>query len=498
MSAERSVIETAGWAPPPAEAAEAAPALLIRSPRRAGRIAAVLPRGETIRNFVYSGALDEVAERAEVSLLSVIPGDDFKEFLSGRFDSLSQLGDVPERWLVRQIQELRDMAHGRWLWSQAAQQRWRLRDAEADSPRKRALRSLRKLACYPFANRRGVELITRLECAASRKLRPTEEYVRLWRRLRPSLVFNASHIHSRNAAQAVHAAQALKIPTATFIFSWDNLTSQGRLVPFYDYYLVWNERIKRQLLDIYPAIRPEQVFVTGTPQFDFHFRPEFYKSREEFCAEIGADPARPLVLYSTGMANHMLKEEVVVERLAAMLEGMTELGPPQLVVRVYAKDQTGRFDEIKKRCPGVLFPPVPWAATWQTPCYEDSYMLTNLLRHSDLGINVASTITLELCMFDKPVINVAYRPAGADISAEEFDYRKYYDFEHYVPVVKSGAVMLAEDEREMPGLIRRALTDPRALSSQRNSFIEEMFGPTLRDGRSARRVAHTLLKLAGH
>ena len=46
------------------------------------------------------------------------------------------------------------------------------------------------------------------------------------------------------------------------------------MVP-YDYWLVWHEGMKRQLLGIYPKIKPENVFVTGTPQMDFHFRPEY-------------------------------------------------------------------------------------------------------------------------------------------------------------------------------------------------------------------------------
>ena len=63
--------------------------------------------------------------------------------------------------------------------------------------------------------------------------------------------------------------------------------------------------IRRQLLGIYPHVKADQVFATGTPQFDFHFRREFHWTREEFCERIGADPHRPIVLYTTGMPNHM-------------------------------------------------------------------------------------------------------------------------------------------------------------------------------------------------
>ena len=238
-------------------------------------IAAILPRGEAIRNFVYSGALDEVAEKVDVTVCSVVPNGELWEDLGARFDHILPLEEEPERWLPRISRDLLDMSHGRWLWSKAAQQRWQFRDREATTSYRKLQRLLKKAACYPFAWRGGLELLSRFERAASYCCRTSDRYIKLLKQIRPSLVFNGSHVHCRNAIQAVQAAQWLGIPTATFLFSWDNLTSQGRIMPPYDYYLVWNEAIRDQLLQIYRSIRPEQVFVTGTPQFDFHFRDEF-------------------------------------------------------------------------------------------------------------------------------------------------------------------------------------------------------------------------------
>ena len=457
------------------------------------RIAVILPRGEAIRNFVYTGALDEVAREAEVTLLSVMPSSDVQDLLRARYRNVLQLREIRERRIVGSIREILETAHGRWLWSKAAQERWRLRDLEANTSRLRLKRWAKKFASYPFTNPAGLDLLSRIERISSRRLRTTDEYVRLFRELKPSLVFNGSHVHSRVAIQAVQAAQWLGIPAATFIFSWDNLTSQGRIIPLYDYYLVWSEMIRDQLLQIYGSIRQEQVIVTGTPQFDFHFRREFYWGREEFCARVGADPARPIVLYSTGMANHMPGEPRIVEGVAAMLREMTDLGPPQLLVRVYPKDLTGRFEETRRRNPDILFPEAPWEPAWLTPKIEDAYLLTNTLRHVAAGVNVASTISLELCMFDKPVINVGYNPPGMDVSP--VDYPRYYEFDHYRPVVESGAVMVAWSESEMREMLRQALVEPQAGSGRRRALIKKMFGNAL-DGYSGVRVAGSLLQVA--
>jgi hypothetical protein len=173
---------------------------------------------------------------------------------------------------------------------------------------------------------------------------------------------------------------------------------------------------------------------------------------------------------------------------------LREYGPPQLLVRVYPKDRTGRFEEIKSRCPDVLFPPVAWEANWLTPLPADSAMLTNTLRHADVGINVASTLSLELCMFGKPVINVGYDPPGVDI--RPFNYRSFYEFDHYRPVAQSGAIAMAWSEDQMPALIRQALVSPSQNRASQSALLTRMFGGML-DGVGSDRVAETLLRLTG-
>jgi hypothetical protein len=458
----------------------------------AAHIVAILPRGEAIRNFVYSGVLEKLAAASKVTVLSVKPNEAIWADLGRRYGEVHELRTFPNRYPVRILREVLDVCHGRWLWSEAARERWRRRDLEARTLPAKARRLGKKLLILPVANRTGLRFLERMERTASRMLTTTNYYLDLYRQLQPTLVFNASHVHSHNAVQAVEAAQWLGIPTATFIFSWDNLTSQGRVLPAYDYYLVWNEEIRKQLLEIYEFVRPEQVFVTGTPQFDCHFRPEFRWSREEFCQKVGADPARPIVLYSTGMENHMPEEPAIVEQIADMLPGMKDQGSPQLLVRVYAKDRTSRFDELKARRTDILFPNVPWEKTFWTPLLEDSWMLANTLRHCALGINVASTVSLELCMFDKPVINVGYNPPG--VPEDVISYYRYYSFDHYRPVVESGAVQVARSAQEINSMIRHALACPESGRAQRQLLLRKFFGE-LPNGESGNRVAEVLASI---
>ena len=96
-------------------------------------------------------------------------------------------------------------------------------------------------------------------------------------------------------------------------------------------------------------------------------------------------------------------------------------------------------------------------------------------------------------MFDKPVINVGYNPKSVETS--ELSYADYYEFDHYKPVVDSGAVQVARSPEEMRALLSSCLDDPSSRADKRKRLIGHMFGNIL-DGRSGESVVETLLRLA--
>ena len=84
----------------------------------------------------------------------------------------------------------------------------------------------------------------------------------------------------------------------------------------------------------------------------------------------------------------------------------------------------------------------------------------------------------------------------AGVGASTINFATYYEFDHYRPVVHSGAVSVAWTEDEMRDLLIEGLTEPHKDSHKRKAFIRTMFGDML-DGNSGARVAKTLLRLAG-
>ena len=146
---------------------------------------------------------------------------------------------------------------------------------------------------------------------------------------------------------------------------------------------------------------------------------------------------------------------------------------PQLLVRVYPKDYSNRFQYLKENRDDIFFPSIPWEKNYETPLIEDIKVLVNMIKHCDVGINVASTISLELMFYDKPVINIGYNPPKN--YKLKVDVIKYYSYDHYRPLVESGSVVVAKRESEISDLIKESLNYPKKSSTNRLSFIRNFF-----------------------
>jgi hypothetical protein len=187
-----------------------------------------------------------------------------------------------------------------------------------------------------------------------------------------------------------------------------------------------------------------------------------------------------------------------VRHVRAIIDILNDLDlqtKPQLVVRTYIKGtSTAMKDLASEDHPGVVFPPILWEEKWLTPQYDDLALYSSLLHHCALGINPASTVSLELLMLDKPVINLGFDPPGSQLPSG-FGWKRHIEFDHYRHIVESEAVTVANSVDELRQSILRALEEPDVLSEKRRSFIQKTFGFTL-DGKAGQRVAGDLIRIA--
>ncbi|RJR55000.1 MAG: hypothetical protein C4576_00210 [Desulfobacteraceae bacterium] len=458
------------------------------------RILIVIPRGEAVRNFLYSDTLPLLSQNAEVSLLSVTTDEKFTRTFSPYAVQVFPLKQHREKRFVLLLRDVVIHAHYRWMWSAKAKNKWEMLSAQAATlPHKAALLGWMGLV-RALANRAALQMLTDLDRRLSWQMRPTHEFERLLANVKPSLVFNGSHVHGEFGDLPMRVAKAMGFRTAAFIFSWDNLSTRSRIMVPYDHYLMWNQDMRDHLLRLYPEIHPSQVHITGTPQFDFHHNSEYWLSREELCRRLGIDPNRPFVLYTTGMSGDFPEEHRTVRYVADILEKIGN-PRPQMVVRTYVKGTTAEMWALaKENLPDVVFPKILWEEKWFTPMIEDQAIYTSLLRETSLGINVASTVSLELMMHGKPVINLAFDPPGSRLPHWQ-RYRRHIEFDHYRPVAQSGGVMVAETPEDIKDFMSLGLRSPERFHSAQHDFLKKMFNGSL-DGRCGERVARKLLALA--
>ena len=297
-------------------------------------------------------------------------------------------------------------------------------------------------------------------------------------------------------APLIYQAEKLKIKTASFIFSWDNLASKGRMAGNFDYYLVWSNLMQSDLLYFYQSVKPHQIEVVGTPQFEPYVLKRYATNKEDFYKRYGLDAALPIILFTcndSSSKNDPFYLELLADYIAA------NKIKANLIVRTSPADEPKRFLYLQEKYPFIKWNVPEWTLTrenhaepWtqRVPEFNDLVNLKSLLQFSDVIINVLSTIILDGFLFDKPSICPVF-------GNEEKDYDnalKYLDYAHLKMVEDSKGVTIVKNESEYMETINTVLKNPNALLNNQKKFIELEVGKPLQG--TSKRIAETLLKWA--
>jgi hypothetical protein len=279
------------------------------------------------------------------------------------------------------------------------------------------------------------------------------------------------------------------------IHSWDNLTSRGELPVPFKRVLVWSDHMRHDAVRLNSGLAIEEVAAVGSPQHDAFHDPALVRPRREFLAGLGLDPDRALVTF-TGQGIAAPDEADVIATLADAVAGDRLGRPSQLWVRFYGDETSkARVSAVDGR-PGVHWEQAPaefWGAfrverTWNPGSDPAHYI--NLLRHSNVVVCSASTVSVDAAILDRPVVNACY---DGRRRRDFFDSvkRLFFDREHYQRVVRSGGVELAFDDDELVAAVAAALQDPSRGAEGRRRLVHDICGPV--DGHGRERISTALL-----
>lgn len=271
----------------------------------------------------------------------------------------------------------------------------------------------------------------------------------------PALVF-CTNQRPVNAIAPLTAAQDIGIPTATFIFSWDNLPKATMVVET-DYYFVWSAHMKAELLFYYPYIQEHQIIISGTPQFEMHYDATLKQTKAAFCNEHELDVNKRYLCFSGDDITTSPHDPYYLEETAkAVRKVNAEGGHWQILFRRSPVDFSGRYDAVLSTFKSEIseLPPLwkqvgdQWNAVMPSP--EDNRRLLNTVAHSELIINVGSSMVFDGICHGVPTAYINYNPTQEPVKK---DIQSIYKYIHFQSMPKEAPVYWLNNPEALPEIL---------------------------------------------
>ncbi|MFC0776715.1 UDP-glycosyltransferase [Flavobacterium sp. HJSW_4] len=311
------------------------------------------------------------------------------------------------------------------------------------------------------------------------KERETEFYkgcLETLRKEKPDFVF-CTNQRPVLAIAPLLAANELKIPTGTFIFSWDNLPKATMVVET-DYYFVWSEHMKAELQKYYPYINENQIFVVGTPQFETHFDQDIIEDKAQFFGRYKMDLNKKYICYSGDDATTCPDDPEYLSDFANAVRKLNEEKNHSLgiIFRRCPVDFSGRYDEVLAKNKDLIVSIDPsWEKIgegWNTvlPTREDVNLLTNTVYHSEMVVNMGSSMVFDFICHDKPCGYFRYNQENQ--VDKNWDIFTCYKYVHFRSMPEKNPVFFMDSPISIADSIEKVLEDSNEIKAQAKEWFK--------------------------
>jgi len=277
---------------------------------------------------------------------------------------------------------------------------------------------------------------------------------------KPDLIFCTTQ-RATQSISALLAAKDLGIPTVAFVYSWDNVPKAMQVVNT-DYYCVWSDHMKREVLQYYPFVKEPQVFVTGTPQFEPHYDISLKQSREDFFKTHNLDNSKKYICYSGDDETTSPLDQYYLEDLANAVRRLNAKGENLgIIYRKCPVDFTDRYNAVIENNKDIIEVLNPiWkqvGSQWNQvlPVKEDFKMLYNVCEHSEFVTNVCSSTVFDFVAHDKPCIYYNYEQPQLKKGIR--DIGQNYNYVHFRSMPSPEAAVFCTDKNDLEGLVKQIL-----------------------------------------
>ena len=234
--------------------------------------------------------------------------------------------------------------------------------------------------------------------------------------------------------------------------------------------------MKKELVTFHD-IAAERIDVVGWPQMDVYKQEQSFEGRSEFLNSIGIDPTHRFLVFAANSERLGAHEPGIASFLLEKINQGVYGSDISLLVRTHPNDGRWkqRFGSLAEK-PNVVV---------MSAGMGNINLLANTLRHADVVIATQGSVSLDAAAFDRCIINIAFD--GHLKKSHEDSVARWYEMDHYQPVVETGGVSLVRSFDELDDAVNAYLQDPSKDTAGRATLRTVELEPF--DGKSSWRQA---------
>ena len=299
------------------------------------------------------------------------------------------------------------------------------------------------------------------------------------------------------------------VPVCCVILSWDNTSNKG--MPGYnpDYVVAWTENMRKELIEL-NDIDEKKIYVGGVAHFDPYYKKESILEERVLFKKLGLDSDKKTIFYATkSPKRYPWAPDLIAEIADAIQSGIIKHNP-QLLVRIHPlhyrtfngklvfENILNEYERVANRYPFVTLN-IPRNVSKKMDfdlSNSETLLVASILKHSDVMLNMFSTMVIEASIFQLPSINLCIRDKyKVERGKKQQDIMIDYVEQHNQRVIKTGGVKTVFTKNEFFDAINQYLDDPSLDEEKRKQIIDNEAGP--HRGNAGEKIGRYILSLVG-
>ncbi len=284
------------------------------------------------------------------------------------------------------------------------------------------------------------------------------------------------------------------ISVVHLVGNYDHLSIKGYRGGPVNHLLVWGP-VMRADARYFHGIHDSKIQMIGSLRHNA-VQEDLRYDRKTFLRACGLDPSKKTILFAGPQGDFHYFE------MLQAFESLSAEGIYQLIFRIYPDKVLMSSPSIKpiiryaKNLPNVY-------VSIADPHYQigmkdlevpqiEQNDLWHALQHSDVVVNHFSTIGLEACMFDKPVVYLQYFPETGYTWLQPPLYLDHSLLLHNRRMLNYGVARMASNREELIEGIKDAIANPEMYKEERKLAVQQELGPL--DGKALQRLVNACIE----